>query len=169
MSRLLSLRLPRSAAPAAPAPFAILASMAGALLAIGAAGALSQWSGAPWLMAPLGASCVLAFGLPDSPLAQPRSIVGGHLIAALVGLLVLWGLGDAWWSAALAVALALGAMQLTRTVHAPAGANPLVVMAAHPPAHFLITPVLLGALVVVICALMVNNLRQRGSYPRYWL
>ena len=120
-------------------------------------------------MAPFGASCVLAFGLPDSPLAQPRSIVGGHLITALVGFLVLHTLGDAWWAAALAVGLALAAMQQTRTVHAPAGANPLVVLAAQPGPEFLITPVLLGSLVIVGVAWALNNARQRGSYPKYWL
>jgi len=166
----MSLKKPfQSGAPAAPSlPFTAL-SLLGAVLAIGATGWLSQLSGAPWLMAPFGASCVLAFGLPDSPLAQPRSIVGGHLVTTLVGFLVLYALGDAWWAGALAVGLALAAMQQTRTVHAPAGANPLVVLALHPGLDFLVTPVLLGSLVIVAVAWGLNNVRQRGSYPRYWL
>lgn len=158
-----------SRAPAAPQLSHIAGSMLGALLAIGATGWLSHASGAAWLMAPFGASCVLAFGLPDSPLAQPRSIIGGHLLSTLVGFLVLYTLGDGWLAAALAVSLALGAMQLTRTVHAPAGANPLVVLAAQPGLQFLLTPVLLGSLVIVLVALAVNNLRSRASYPKYWL
>jgi CBS-domain-containing membrane protein len=143
--------------------------MLGSLFAIGATGWLSHASGAPWLMAPFGASCVLAFGLPDSPLAQPRSIIGGHLLSTLVGFLVLYAMGNSWPAAALAVSLALGVMQITRTVHAPAGANPLIVLSAHPSLQFLITPVLLGSVVIVLVALAVNNLRQRASYPKYWL
>lgn len=119
-------------------------------------------------MAPFGASCVLAFGMPDSLLAQPRNIIGGHVIATLVGLAMLHTLGDSWWSAALAVGLALATMQQTRTLHAPAGANPLVVIASHAPLSFVITPVLAGSLVIVAVAWCLNNARQANSYPKYW-
>lgn len=162
-------RLTTSAAPAAPGPAFLLSSMLGATLAIGVTGWLTQVSGYPLQMAPFGASCVLAFGLPDSPLAQPRSIIGGHLVATLVGLLVLHTVGDGWAAAAVAVGLALALMQLTRTVHAPAGADPLVVLASHAGADFLLTPVLAGSAAIVLVALLVNNVRQRRSYPRYWL
>ncbi|MCU7370367.1 HPP family protein [Paucibacter sp. O1-1] len=161
-------RLPASRAPASPPPAFVLWSALGATLAIALTGWLTQASGYPWQMAPFGASCVLAFGLPDSPLAQPRSIVGGHLVASLVGLLVMLVLGDSWWAAGIAVGLALALMQITRTVHAPAGADPLVVFASQAGATFLLTPVLAGSLAIVLVALLVNNLRQRGSYPRYW-
>lgn len=160
--------LPASGAPAAPSWRFTCTSLAASALAIGVCAWLSQQSGAPWLMAPFGASCVLAFGLPDSPLAQPRALLGGHLITSAVGLLLLAWLGDAWWSQALAVGLALAAMQRARAVHAPAGANPLVVMQAHPGVEFLLTPTLLGALVIVAAAWLVNNRCARGSYPRYW-
>lgn len=158
----------KSKAPAAPSLHFSLLSLIGAALAIGATGWLSQVSGALWLMAPFGASCVLAFGMPDSPLAQPRNIIGGHVIATLVGLAVLHTLGDSWWSAALAVGLALAAMQQTRTLHAPAGANPLVVIASHAPLSFVVTPVLAGSLVIVAVAWCLNNARQTNSYPKYW-
>ncbi|UVL56036.1 HPP family protein [Pseudomonas sp. B21-035] len=158
----------KSKAPATPSLHFSLLSLIGAALAIGATGWLSQVSGALWLMAPFGASCVLAFGMPDSPLAQPRNIIGGHVIATLVGLAVLHTLGDSWWSAALAVGLALAAMQQTRTLHAPAGANPLVVIASHAPLSFVITPVLAGSLVIVAVAWCLNNARQANSYPKYW-
>jgi len=158
----------KSKAPAAPSLHFSLLSLIGAVIAIGITGWLSQISSAPWLMAPFGASCVLAFGMPDSPLAQPRNIIGGHVISTLVGLLALHILGDSWWSAALAVGLALAAMQQTRTLHAPAGANPLVVIASHAPLSFVVTPVLAGSLVIVAVAWCLNNARQRQSYPKYW-
>lgn len=159
----------KSESPPAPSLSFTFMSLTGAFVAIGVTAWLSEISGAAWLMAPFGASCVLAFGLPESPLAQPRSIIGGHLITTLVGLLVLHLIGDSWLSEAFAVGLSLAAMQQTRTVHAPAGANPLVVMATHPGFGFLLTPVLCGALVIVGVAWGINNLRSRGSYPRYWL
>ncbi|WP_230370078.1 HPP family protein [Paludibacterium denitrificans] len=158
-----------SNAPPVPSIHFSSMSMLGAFMAIGITARLSQRSGLPWLIAPFGASCVLVFGLPDSPPAQPRSVIGGHLITSLIGLLVLYFIGDAWWAQALAVGLALGGMQLTRTVHAPAGANPLLVMATHPGFGFLFAPVLSGALVIVAVAYGINNLRVRSSYPRYWV
>lgn len=157
-----------SGAPAAPSLGYSLISLVGSCLTIGLTAWLTQISQASWLIAPFGASCVLVFGLPESPLAQPRSVIGGHVISALVGLLVLALCGNGWWAQALAVGLALFAMQQTRTVHAPAGANPLVVMALQPAWSFLLTPVLSGACVIVVLAWVVNNLRSRGSYPRYW-
>ncbi len=139
------------------------------MVAIAITGWLSVLSGIPWLMAPFGASCVLAFGVPDSPLAQPRAIVGGHLVATAAGLAVGAMLGDGWVACALGVGLALAAMQVTRTVHAPAGADPLLVIAAHAPVSFLFSPVLVGSLVIVLTAWCVNNLRSARSYPRYWI
>ncbi|MDX5446394.1 MAG: HPP family protein [Zoogloeaceae bacterium] len=169
---------PRPVIPQAPAPVAlppapalrfILISTVGAILAVGLTGWLTQTSGHVWQMAPFGATCVLAFGLPDSPLAQPRHIVGGHFVTAALGLLALWLIGDGWLSMAVATGLGLGAMQLLRVVHPPAGANPMVVIASHASAGFLITPVLAGSIAIVLVAVAVNNLRKRGSYPRYWL
>ena len=162
-------RLLRSNAPPAPPLRFTLMSFIGAFIAIGTTGWLSYISGVPWLMASFGASCVFAFGVPDSPLAQPRSIIGGHVVSTLVGLLILGTLGDSWWAGALAVGLALAVMQQTRTLHAPAGANPLVVLAASAPVSFLVTPVLTGAIVIVLVAWCLNNIRSPGSYPKYWI
>ncbi len=157
-----------NAPPAPPLRFIVISSV-GAAIAIAITGWLSVLSGTPWLMAPFGASCVLAFGLPDSPLAQPRAIVGGHLVATAVGLMVLFLFGDGWLAAAFSVGLALAAMQITRTVHAPAGADPLIVIAAHTSIGYLVSPVLLGSLAIVLIAYLVNNARNAGSYPKYWL
>ncbi|MFT4248292.1 MAG: HPP family protein [Pseudomonas sp.] len=162
-------RLLNSGAPPAPPLKFILLSSLGAVVAIAVTGGLSVLSGIPWLMAPFGASCVLAFGVPDSPLAQPRAIVGGHLIATVVGLAVAAWLGDGWIACALGVGLALAAMQITRTVHAPAGADPLVVIIGHAPVSYLVSPVLTGSLVIVLTAWFVNNGRSARSYPKYWI
>lgn len=155
-------------APARPSAQAIVWPMLGALLGLGLLGALTQTVGRPLLMAPFGATVVLAFALSESPLAQPRNIVGGHVISALVGFVVLGVLGTDTAALAVGGALALGAMLATRTLHPPSGATALVVILQRPSAVFLLTPVLLGALGIVVVALIVNNLPAEKRYPAYW-
>jgi CBS-domain-containing membrane protein len=140
----------------------------GATLAILVVSGLSQLFGAELMMAPFGASCFLAFALPESPLAQPRNIVLGHLVATGVGLAILALFGPVWPAMALAVGLAVAAMQWTGTGHAPAGADPIVVFLLQPGFGFLLTPVLAGAVLIVIVALLFNNLQPGRRYPLYW-
>lgn len=168
MQNLARILRPHGAPPPRPGLGHSAASWAGAAAAIAAIVWLGEISGVPWLMAPFGATCVIVFGLPDSPLAQPRNVVGGHVVSALVGLVCLALFPVAWWSLAVAVATAVLLMQLTRTVHPPAGANPLVVMLAAAPWSFLLTPVLAGALTIVAIALACNNLAPGRRYPVYW-
>lgn len=145
----------------------------GSFLAIGACGLLSEWSGLAWLMAPFGASCVLVFGLPESPLAQPRHVIGGHLIASMIGLILAGLLPATPLALAASMALALVAMQLTRTVHPPAGADPLVfMMAGQGLAEAwpqLLHPVLAGSALIVLIGIGVNWLAGRRPYPLYWV
>nr|WP_318780888.1 HPP family protein [Dendronalium phyllosphericum] len=123
----------------------------------------------PLLMAPFGATSVLIFGVPDSPLAQPRNVIGGNLVAALVSLIVLHLFGSSPWTMGIAVATAIGMMQLTRTVHPPSGAVALVVMMTKASWQFLLTPALEGSIILVFCAVVFNNLAQERTYPKHWL
>ncbi|WNR46971.1 HPP family protein [Paenibacillus roseipurpureus] len=118
-------------------------------------------------MAPFGASYVIAFALPQSPLAQPRSLIGGHVLSTLVGLCALSAFGVHTWSLALAVGAAITLMQLTRTLHPPAGADPLLVMLTGAGWSFLLTPVLLGAALIVLVALGYHR-ATRSAYPTTW-
>ena len=140
-------------------------SWLGGAAAISLLGAITGMSDIPFLMAPFGASCVLVFGLPASPLAQPRNVIGGHTLTALTGFVFLYLLGDSWWAVGLAVGTAIAVMQLTRTTHPPAGANPILVMMSAPAASFLLFPVLSGALLVVLTGLFINNLSSTRTYP----
>ncbi|MCG7601576.1 HPP family protein [Halomonas sp. McH1-25] len=121
-------------------------------------------------MAPFGATCVLLFAAPAAPLAQPRNVIGGHLISALVGMVILHLFGTGLWQMAVGVGVAIALMQLLRAVHPPAGANPLVVLTAGVEDwSFLITPVLVGSVILVLIALFINNVGTEKRWPHYWI
>ncbi|MDR0805733.1 MAG: HPP family protein [Enterobacteriaceae bacterium] len=131
---------------------------------------LTEWSGTMWIMAPFGSTCVLMFVLPSSPLAQPRSIIGGHLVASFIGLLFIHLLGNSALSVALAIACAIAAMQILRVLHIPAGGDPLVIMLLGiNDFNFLLTPVLLGSIALVLAGIVINNIGKDARYPRYWI
>ncbi len=143
-------------------------SWVGALFAIGALGFMAEATNAPLMMASFGASCVLLFGYPESHLSQPRNTIGGHVIAAAVGLLTVTVMGDHWTAMAGAVATAIALMKLTRTVHPPAGSTAIIVVHLHPDLGFLLVPVLSGAALLVVLAAFYNNIIEHRRYPLYW-
>jgi CBS-domain-containing membrane protein len=121
-----------------------------------------------------GASAVLIYGAIHSPLAQPRNLVGGHVVSAFVGVLC-WQLFDGyvWIAAALAVATAIAVMQLTKTLHPPGGATALIAVIGGEQIHGLgylypLFPVGVGAMVMLVVALLVNNLSKTRRYPDFW-
>ncbi|MBI6549671.1 HPP family protein [Xenorhabdus lircayensis] len=149
----------------------LIKGLSGGFLGILVLSYLSQTTEYPWLMAPFGATCVILFAAPASPLAQPRNIIGGHLLATAVGLLTLYSLGDSLIVMSLAVGIAIMLMQLFRVVHPPAGANPLVIFLAGQEAvgfDFLFTPVLTGSLALIAIASFINNVGKENSWPVYW-
>lgn len=148
----------------------------GAFLGIALTGLVSTaWYGSlqglPLLMAPIGASTVLLFGVPASPLAQPWSIIGGNLVAALIGVTATQWLASPLLAAAVAVACALAAMSALRCVHPPSGAVALTAVLGGPHIAasgyaFVLVPVGLNSLLLVIVALVYNNATGR-SYPHH--
>ncbi|MCW5713077.1 MAG: HPP family protein [Bauldia sp.] len=142
------------------------ASMAGLGAGIGLAlaGGLGTITGQPLVMAPFGATAVLLFAVPGSPLSQPANVVGGHVVATAIALLLRSVLPGEWWAAAIAVGVVVGVLAAIRLTHPPAGADPLVVFAADPDLTFLIAPVLVGAALLVAVATLFH--RFSGSlYP----
>jgi CBS domain-containing membrane protein len=146
----------------------------GAFLGIAVTGAVSTFCagpahGLPLLIAPMGASAVLLFGVPASPLAQPWSIVGGNLLAALIGVTCARYVDHPLLAAALAVAAAFGAMSLLRCVHPPSGAVALTAVLGGPHVlaegfHFVLVPVALNSLLLAAAAIVYNNATRR-TYP----
>jgi CBS-domain-containing membrane protein len=144
-----------------------LAGLGGAL-AIAVLAGLGEGAAMPLVLGSFGASCVLVFGFPEVPFSQPRNVVAGHFLSSLIGLAFLTLCGGHWWSLALAVGTAIAVMMLTRTVHPPAGSNPVIVFLVQPGWSFLFLPTLGGAVLLVLVALAYNNLSRPASYPKYW-
>lgn len=120
------------------------------------------------ILGSFGASCVLIFGYPDVPFSQPRNVIAGHLLSSFIGLAFLTVLGPHWWSLALAVGTAIALMMATRTVHPPAGSNPVIVFLTKPAWGFLLYPTLFGAIILVLVALVYLNATRGAKYPKYW-
>lgn len=157
----------------------ILWSWAGAFLGISAVAYLHQifveTSDIPMIVGSFGASAVLIYGAVKSPLAQPRNLLGGHVLSGLVGV-ASWQLFHAqpWAAAAFAVATAIAVMHATKTLHPPGGATALIAVIGSEEIHGLgflypLVPVGLGAAVMLLVALVVNNIPSTRKYPEYWL
>jgi CBS-domain-containing membrane protein len=140
-------------------PFArLLWCLAGGALGIGVALALVGPGPTPFLLASLGGTAVFLFGLTRAPAAQPRALFGGHLGGALIGIACYQWLGDALATYMLALALTLAFMLITRTVHPPAGANPILMVYVHAGWSALWHPVLLGIVALVVVAVVWSRL-----------
>jgi len=152
----------------------IALSALGAFLAIGVIAAASKSPNEMLIMGSFGGTCVLLFGFPDSPFAQPRNVIVGHTLSYAAGLIVAKLLGAHWWSLGIALGISIAVMMLLGTVHPPAGANPVIIylsfhyMHADPGWHSIFFPALLGSTALVVVALLFNNLTRDEAYPRYW-
>ncbi|MDB5620959.1 HPP family protein [Tardiphaga sp.] len=137
----------------------------GAAIAIGAMQWFSAAAHYPLVIIPFATSIVLVIGSPDAAPAQPRALIGGHVISAVIGCLVLKLTGPQPWVAAMAVGLAVLAMVLTGTFHPPAGINPLLVVSNNLPWSFVIAPVLIGALLLAAFAWAWHRWAGRRVWP----
>lgn len=118
------------------------------------------------ILGSFGASCVLVFGFPELPFSQPRNVIFGHGISSLIGLACLEAMGGESWAMAAAVAIAIMAMMATKTVHPPAGSNPVIIFLTHPKWSFLFAPTIAGAALIVAFALLYNNATRDQKYPK---
>lgn len=121
-----------------------------------------------------GASAVLIYGATKSPLAQPRNLIGGHVISAIIGV-TCFKLLDPYHSlaAALAVATSIAVMHATKTLHPPGGATALIAVINGAKIHslgylYVLMPAGAGALIMLAVALLVNNLAPQRRYPEFW-
>ena len=145
----------------------------------GCIGILAVFHASSWLLGPtaaiyiipsMGASAVLLFAAPHSPLAQPWNLVGGHIVSALVGVSCASLIGDVGLAAAIAVGAAIGAMYFLRCIHPPGGATALAAVIGGPRIEqleffYLVNPVLLNTLTIFVIAVLFNWLFAWRRYP----
>tara|TARA_B100001250_G_scaffold414608_1_gene454581 strand:+ start:23417 stop:23878 length:462 start_codon:yes stop_codon:yes gene_type:complete len=115
-----------------------------------------------WLIPPFGASLVLVMAVQDSPLAQPRNVFFGHIFSALSGVIMFYFLGVSPLSISLGMAFAILIMMLTKTIHPPAGANPVIAILGAKTFEFVIIPVAIGASFIIIFAYIYNKIWKRN-------
>ena len=122
-----------------------------------------------WGLVPFATSIVLVLGAPEAPQAQPRNIIGGHVLSALSGAIACSLFGPGIPAASLGVAGAIALMQATRTFHPPAGINPVVMVIAGAGWSFILMPVGLGAAILVAYAWIFHRLTQDQPWPKSWM
>ena len=148
--------------------FDVLFSSLGALIAMLFLSYLTKSYESLLVMGSFRASCVLIFDYEKSTFSKPRNVIGGHFISTLTALLFLHFLGDMWWVMSLALCTAIFLMLLTRTVHPPAGSNPIIVFLLGSSWDYLFFPSFFGSLILVFVALFYINLHKKKSYPVSW-
>lgn len=115
---------------------------------------------------PFVTSIVLVMAVPETPPAQPRSLIGGHLVCAAIGLGLVTIFGGGIWLAPVAIALSVAAMHLTNTMHPPAGINAVLIATLKPSWMFLLMPVAAGAVSLAAFAYLYHRLTMPGIWPR---
>ncbi|MBL8147733.1 MAG: HPP family protein [Anaerolineae bacterium] len=149
----------------------VLSSGLGGLLIIGLLNYISlETDIVKAFIIPFGATAVLVFAAPAAPFSQPRNFIGGHLIAGASGIVVMLLFNEvSWLTLGLANGLAIALMVVTKCVHPPAGATALLpVVNSVTSFTWLLTPVLVGCLIILVVALLYNNVWAKRKYPAYW-
>ncbi len=134
-----------------------------------------------FLIGSFGASSVLIYGAINSPLAQPRNLIGGHVLCAIIGVTVHKLIPtELWLSSALSVSFSIVGMQITKTLHPPGGATALIANIGSEKIRalgylYILCPVFIGVLILFIVAVICNNATSHRSYPKnkgwykFWL
>ena len=119
-----------------------------------------------FLIASFGSSMVLLFGYPESPFAQPKNIFFGHLLTAAVGVIVLNLIPlPIYITIPIAVGLGVGFMILFNVTHPPAGGNPIIVILGSVSLDYLISPIILGSIIVIVFGIIINRFILKKNYP----
>ena len=123
-----------------------------------------------FLIASFGSSMVLLYGYPESPFAQPKNIFFGHLLTALVGVFCLYLLPlPNYILIPIAVGLGVGLMILLNVTHPPAGGNPIIVVVGSVSLDYIVSPIILGSIIILIFGTILNRFVLRKNYPSKWI
>ena len=119
-----------------------------------------------FLLASFGSSMVLLYGYPESPFAQPKNVFFGHLVTAIVGLIVLNFVPlPLFITIPLAVGFGVSLMILLNVTHPPAGGNPIIVIIGSVSIDYIFSPVITGSIIIIISAVIINRFILKKSYP----
>ncbi|WP_425528843.1 HPP family protein [Leptospira biflexa] len=129
---------------------------------------ITNLSGHTLLIGSFGATAVLLFAVPDAPLSQPRNLIGGHILSACIAVLLVQTIGTNFLTIGLSVGLSILVMYLTHTLHPPGGATALIGVIGGVGVEFIFFPVMVGVIVLLCNALVVNNLVHHRKYPVVW-
>jgi CBS domain-containing membrane protein len=151
----------------------------GAFIGIGSIGLIQSYylteNDNVFLVGSFGATSVLIYGVINSPLAQPRNVFGGHVVSAIVGTVVAYFVPALWLAAAIAVALSIVAMQITKTLHPPGGATALIAVIGSEKIKslgfwYVLNPIASGVVILLVVAMIFNNITSSRQYPvnKHW-
>jgi len=155
----------------------IVWSWIGGFLGISAVAWVSMWffggNDLTLVMSSMGSSAVLIYGAVHSPFAQPRNLIGGHIVSAIVGVACYKLFSDTWLAAAIAVSTSIAMMHLTRTLHPPGGSTALFAVVGSGTIHrmgwsYVLLPATVAPLIMLAVALLVNNIPNTRRYPERW-
>ena len=148
----------------------ILISFSGEIIAINILAVVCIYNDQSLLIAPFGVSTVLIFGAEKSPLAQPRNLIMGNLLVAISAVFSFSYFGNNSFSCGIAVAIAIAFGQLLSCLHTPAGAVALLGVISNAKLNFILSPVLIGSLILVIWGVIFNRIsNKKSTYPIHWI
>ena len=146
----------------------LLVTSLGSFAGIGLVTLLATYYKLPLLLPSFGATAVLLYGACHVPMAQPRNVIGGHLISAFAGVTTYQLFGNLWWSITLGVTISIIMMTITHTLHPPGGATAFVAVYTGQNYSFIFSPVGIGVTCLVLIAVIINNISSQRKYPDYW-